>query len=108
LLPDIEEINSTLRSTGDRDVAGDDTAPDAPLRGRQKRSFRRGFVMSVALVSLGALLYVFAPQITASVPAAEPILTGYIAAVDDARIWLTGQMTRLTEWLAATAAASGQ
>ena len=30
LLPDIEEINSTLRSTGDRDAAGGDPAPDAP------------------------------------------------------------------------------
>lgn len=106
LLPDIEEINSTLRSTADRDVAGDDLSPDAPLQNRQKRSFRRGFTLAIALVAIGALAYVFKPEIIEAAPQLAPALDSYTAMVDDARLWLNAQLTALTDWLDAQAAAS--
>lgn len=108
LLPDVEEINSTLRSTGDRDVAGDDPSPYAPIKRRRKRSFRRGFVLSVALVSAGALLYVFAPKLSQTAPPLSAGLDSYVATIDAARIWLTVQITDLTDWLEAAAAATRQ
>lgn len=108
LLPDIEEINSTLRSTADRNAAGNDLSPDAPLKRRQKRSFRRGFVVSVAMVALASLVYVFAPDISDTFPTAGPLLEQYSSAMDDARLWLNGQMTTLTAWLDAQAQASRQ
>ncbi|MEP4195639.1 MAG: zinc-ribbon domain-containing protein [Aliishimia sp.] len=106
LLPDIEEINSTLRSTGDRDIAGEDTSHAAPIKKRKKRSFRRGFVMSVALFSIAVLTYVFAPKIAETVPQADPWLSSYVTWVDSSRVWLDGKFQDAAQWLDATAAAS--
>jgi predicted Zn finger-like uncharacterized protein len=104
LLPDIEEINSTLRSTGDRQIAKGDPAPDAPVRERQKRGFRRGFVTSLLIVAVLAVLYVYSPQITAALPALEPVMTDYVGTIDQARVWLDSQVTSLLMWLDTTAA----
>jgi len=104
LLPDIEEINSTLRSTGDRQIAKGDPAPDAPVRERRKRGFRRGFFMSLLIVAVLVLIYVNAAQIVAAVPAVEPVMTGYVGTIDQARVWLDSQVTGLLMWLDTTAA----
>lgn len=106
LLPDIEEINSTLRSTADRDAAGPSTSTQGPETTPNKRGFKRGFVASVALFSIATLLYVFAPQIADAVPALDPLLTGYVAWVDSTRLWLDGKTKEALEWLDAMAAAS--
>ena len=93
LLPDIEEINSTLR----HDAATHDTAgaePDAP----QKRSgFRRGFMMVVVIALLALAVYIFAPQISAAVPQLEPAMTSYVNWVDGLRIWLDQQVQSLVD-----------
>ncbi len=107
LLPDIEEINSTLRSTSDRDLAGDDPSPDAPIRKRKKRGFRRGFLFALLIFAIALLVYIFAPQIAASVPQADPALSSYVTWVDGLRAQLDGQVQNLLKWLDATAAASG-
>ncbi len=98
LLPDIEEINSTLRATSERD--GEPAAIDAPeTLARRRSGFRMGFstAMLVAVILFG--LYLLAPLISSSVPAAEPALTSYVAGVDAARSWLDGQMKSLTQSL---------
>lgn len=87
LLPDIEEINSTLRATSER--GREPAAVDAPETLRRRRSgFRLGFGLSLgtALVLLG--LYLGAPRLSAQVPSVAPALTGYVSAVDRGRIWL--------------------
>lgn len=87
LLPDIEEINSTLRATSER--GREAAAVDAPETLRRQRSgFRLGFGLSlgIALAFLG--VYLGAPQIGARIPAAAPALASYVAAVDRGRIWL--------------------
>ncbi len=108
LLPDIEEINSTLRSAEDRDVAGGGISPDAPIRIRKKRSFRRGFVVSMAVFAAAVLLYVFAPQIAETFPQADPWISSYVTWVDNQRVWLNGHMATLLEWLEAQAEAADQ
>lgn len=92
LLPDIEEIKSTLRSSSDRELAGDDPRPEAPARKRERRGFRRGFYVAILLIALAVAVYVFAPQIAAALPEAEPYLSGYMAWVDELRVWLNAQM----------------
>ena len=88
LLPDIEEINSTLRASQDRED-GEDTAPDvmverpAPKSGR--RGFRAGFGLMMVLLAAAVLFYAFAPQIIARVPGAEPYLIGYVDWANTAR-----------------------
>ncbi len=107
LLPDIEEINSTLRSTGDRQVAGNDTAPDAPVRKRKRRGFRRGFVMAALIVAVMALIYVYAGQISAAVPQLAAPLEAYVAWVDQMRVWLGSQVTGWLTWLDTQSASEG-
>ena len=106
MLPDIEEINSTLRSTSDREIAGDDPSPDAPIKKRKKRGFRRGFMLALLLIAIAALVYVFAPQIAAAVPQADPWLSNYVSWVDGLRTSLDTSVQKVLEWLDAQAAAS--
>lgn len=94
LLPDIEEINSTLRASGTGAAAAqpDDGTP-AP---RRASSFARGFTLSVAAGLLLVLVYDKAPMIAESLPQAEPALSSYVGWVDQARLWLDAQVQGLT------------
>lgn len=95
LLPDIEEINSTLRSQSDRQGMADSSARDSgeemPQQVR-RGGFRRGFTLTILLFALLALAYAYAPRIAASVPQAAPVLEKYVASVDTARLWLDRQV----------------
>ena len=107
LLPDIEEINSTLRSNSDRSAVAD-PGQTAQIEEQEKRRSRLGFSLTVALVAVLTLAYVFAPQIAETVPQSAPLLDSYVAAVDSWRTWLDGQMTALLTWLDDVASSSGQ
>lgn len=95
-LPDIEEINSTLRPTGER--VGSTSAATAE-KARSGRGFRLGFSLVLLVAALFALAYVYAPRIIAAVPAAEPVVAPYAAAVDSGRLWLDLQLQGLVEAL---------
>ncbi|WP_368186412.1 zinc-ribbon domain-containing protein [Aestuariibius sp. HNIBRBA575] len=94
LLPDIEEINSTLRNTADR---SEGTAMDAVQAEAvaQKSGFRRGFSLIVLIAIIGFALYVLKPKIAEMVPALDPALTTYVEKVDAARLWLDLKMQSL-------------
>jgi predicted Zn finger-like uncharacterized protein len=95
LLPDIEEINSTLRATSDR--GGEAASVDAPETLRRRRSgFRMGFSTSILIAALLLLLYVMAPTIAEKVPAAASAMGVYVATVDGARSWLDATLRGLT------------
>ncbi|MEZ5888493.1 MAG: zinc-ribbon domain-containing protein [Paracoccaceae bacterium] len=95
LLPDIEEINSTLRPTSER--GGDAASYDAPETRRRERSgFRRGFLTSVFIMVLALLPYTHAGTIARAVPALEGTLASYSAGVDSIRLWLDDLMHRAT------------
>jgi predicted Zn finger-like uncharacterized protein len=109
LLPDIEEINSTLRASGDRE-SSETTADPAPIESDAKprrRGFRLGFLLSMLVVACAALVYRFAPQIVEAAPQSEPYLTSYVdwanttrgqlnANIDRAIDWVSGQIANLT------------
>ncbi|WP_371226226.1 zinc-ribbon domain-containing protein [Roseovarius sp. 2305UL8-3] len=88
LLPDIDEINSSLSSdsTDPGMVEPHDTHDAATAR--QSGGFRRGFLTMVLLAVIGLLLYVFAPQLAAAVPALEGALAAYVEMVNGLRGWL--------------------
>lgn len=84
-LPDIDEINSSLRAATERAPAG---ALAEPETGSGGRGFRLGFSVVLLAAAAATLLYVFAGQLGQAVPALAPILDRYVAAVDDGRLWL--------------------
>ncbi len=109
LLPDIEEINSTLRTDNKRGggSASDNTPHiEAPTSKKRKRSFRSGFLIIVLLFVILAAIYVYAPQIAKAVPQVDPLLNAYVAWVDQTRLWLDGQIQNLLAWLDSMASKS--
>jgi hypothetical protein len=73
------------------------SAPAAPkARGR---GFRLGFSLVLVLAAGLGLAYVNAPRIIAALPASEPVITPYAAAVDRGRLWLDAQLQRVLDAL---------
>lgn len=98
LLPDIEEINSTLRATSER--GNEAAAYDAPeTLARRRSGFRMGFSTAILAAVVLLAVYVLAPVVARSVPALEPALSSYVGAVDAGRLWLDGRMRSLTQSL---------
>ncbi|PIE11579.1 MAG: hypothetical protein CSA70_11045 [Rhodobacterales bacterium] len=113
LLPDIEEINSTLRKSGDRTHPGATRGPERGVASQteagapqRKRGFGRGFLYALLLVALLILVYVYAPQIGKAVPVVGPALETYVGYVNQGRVWLDGQATALMQWLDEMAASA--
>jgi predicted Zn finger-like uncharacterized protein len=94
MLPDVEEINSTLRGQSDR---GAHSVPDTPEEPRRGGGLGRGFVVVVLFAAIAAALYVFAPRIAAELPAAEPYLATYVEAVNELRATLNQWVARAAE-----------
>lgn len=96
LLPDIDEINSSLSSDREESSAQPvdhtEVEPTVPVG---KSGFRRGFNTVLLLAVIGLLLYMFAPQLARSVPALEGALSSYVALVDHGRAWLDGLVSGL-------------
>lgn len=85
LLPDIEDINATLRPGSER--ADVDPLPEE-VEEKQRRGFRFGFLSVMGGIIVLSLIYLFADQIAEAVPALKGALDSYVAAVDNLRIWL--------------------
>ncbi len=92
LLPDIDEINSSLNSENTRvDMGGEttDEAQSGMSTSVEKGGFRRGFVIAVLLFLVLTLLYLLAPMIEQQVPALASAMSSYVDAVNSARVWLS-------------------
>ncbi len=92
LLPDIEEINSTLRANSERAQAAEDEIDALPDLKPRRRGFRSGFVLMMIFAVAMAMAYIMAPRIVAQIPGAAPAMRSYVAAVDSGRLWLDGVM----------------
>ena len=97
LLPDVEEINSTLKpeENGFDADAEVDALPDL-TRGN---SFRSGFVLVLILMIFGTIAYILADTISAAFPAAKAPLDGFVGFIDGLRLWLNGLMDKASEAL---------
>lgn len=89
LLPDIDELSSTLEPRNAEVETAPEPTPEPPARARE---FRRGLsaALLVVLVLLG--LYLLAPGLAEMVPALAGPLTGYVALVDSLRQALAGML----------------
>ncbi|NND19743.1 MAG: hypothetical protein HKN98_14305 [Silicimonas sp.] len=84
LLPDIDEINSSLKSRKKRDTASPEAEADA------RKGFRSGFLLMVGLAVLMILAYAWAPIIARAVPALETPLLVYVDTANGVRDWIDG------------------
>lgn len=108
LLPDIDEINSTLRTENEGSPAAKDQAQvDGPSQVKRKRGFRRGLMWVLILFVLALLLYIYAPKLAEMVPQLKGPLAAYVAWVDGLRLWLDGQVQTVLRWLDSVASQSG-
>ncbi len=87
LLPDIEEINSTLRATSERGRTPGAISPlSSPVEHR--RGFRLGFSLVLLVAAALLAVYTMAPTIEARAPAYAGMVQSYVASVDVLRGWL--------------------
>lgn len=84
-LPDIEEINSTLRAINEPREEDGDPETDAEEY-EERRGFRAGLVLIVFIAVLMWSAYVSAPGIVSVLPASESVVQAYVEAVDQARL----------------------
>lgn len=94
LLPDIEEISSTLSPAMPEDAAQE--VARRPSRG----PFRAGFFLVLLAAAAGAGVYAAAPQLSARFPAYAPQLDQYVTQVDALRLDLDSAVVRVTALIA--------
>ena len=107
LLPDIEEINSTLRNDEERAVSDDEPVLEGGTTRKRKRGFRRGLMSMLVLFLLLILLYIFAPRLAQMAPQLDPYLSSYVTWVDGLRLWLDGRVQSIAKWLDQAASNAG-
>lgn len=94
-LPDVEEINSTLRpAEGSPD--GDGMADAVPMPAEARSSFRSGFLLVLTVAILGSAIYGAADSLAEAVPALAGPLKAYVGFVDGLRLHLDGLMQSAT------------
>ena len=98
LLPDIEEINSTLRR--DKKSANRE---EPESQAQKNASGRRGFRTSIILLILAVVVYAYADLITSNFPQIAPYLDAYVAQIDQWRAELSDQTSGFLTWLQAQA-----
>ncbi len=94
LLPDIEEINSTLRASSEDVSAHSAIGPALATDPAQRRGFVRGFALIVIIGVILVLIYANAPKIAQAVPQVDPLLSSYVSMVDQARMWLDARLSQ--------------
>lgn len=95
LLPDIEELSSTLQPGGEPRRKGNADSALPPTEQDDRRGFRQGLslVLLVAIVLVG--LYALAPLIAQNIPALAEPMAGYVALVDNLRTGLAESLRGL-------------
>lgn len=93
-LPDVEEINSTLRPSEQGMDGTGDASLDVAAEGRS--SFRSGFLLVMTFAIIGAALYISADALAQAVPPLADLLKGYVGMVDSLRLQLDGLMQSAT------------
>lgn len=100
LLPEIEELNSTLRSSSEK-RAGEAMlmAETGPVEAPKRSGFRSGFTLMILIAIAMAVIYIMAPKLAVQFPAAAGVLNAYIGWVDQLRTGLDRMVTQAIGFL---------
>jgi predicted Zn finger-like uncharacterized protein len=93
LLPDVEELDASLRSEADQPRRRDREMMEAhekEIAAAKGGGFRRAFFWTVFVFALLLALYVLRPQLVAAVPAFGYVLDPYAGAIDSVRLMIDG------------------
>ncbi|MDB5659583.1 MAG: thioredoxin [Cypionkella sp.] len=100
MLPEIEEINSTLRASSEKRAGGAGVVSQTIGDDAAKRSsFRSGFALVLVLAVIILVTYVMAPKLALQFPAAAGALQVYVASVDAARLWMDSMLKSAISFL---------
>ncbi|KAA9010539.1 zinc-ribbon domain-containing protein [Histidinibacterium aquaticum] len=94
-LPDVEEINSTLRASGDRPSSSADVTPAEAAEREHRKGFRYGFAVVLLLASAATAVYLYAADIAERFPETQPALVSYTESINTGRLWLDAQLQDL-------------
>jgi predicted Zn finger-like uncharacterized protein len=107
LLPDIEEINSTLRPSDALSDPDDvDSLPDLSRRARS--GFRSGFSLMLLLAVIIVAIYIMAPRISEQIPGAAGAMAAYVEVIDGMRAQLDQLIQKATALLRGVAGGGSQ
>ncbi|QFT98199.1 hypothetical protein FIU85_12850 [Roseovarius sp. THAF8] len=107
LLPDIDEINSSLDSDGKKEESRSVSPTQDVTAVPGKSGFRAGFRLAIVLAVLALVLYVFAPQLAEAVPQMAGLLSGYVDTVNGWRAGLNDLIQNMASSLSETDASGG-
>ncbi len=94
LLPDVEEINSTLRPSDLPEGEGDGLAmPPAAI---PRNGFRAGFLTMISVALVGAAVYTLSGVLSNLIPGLAGPLAAYVGFIDGLRLSLDGVMQSAT------------
>lgn len=96
MLPEIDEINTTLRATNEHRSGEAGAVSDSLNAPAGRNAFRSGFVLMMLLAVLIVALYVMAPKLAQQIPGLAGPIQAYVDMVDAARVALDGLLKTLT------------
>ena len=95
LLPDIDEINSTLSTGGTEWPSNTDASKEIAQKGQR----RLGFLIGIAIIVAAAALYYFADRLGDRIPSLQQPLELYQQWINNMRIVLDQWIRQAIDWL---------
>lgn len=93
-MPGMNEINTSLRARSQ--AAEPQLTPEEQEEVVKRRGFRRGFVFVLLIFAILFAPYIFAEEITASLPQAQDAMASYVATIDTLRLSLDRTIAALS------------
>ncbi len=97
LLPDIEEINSTLKEAPEPGVDPEPTITPAMSAAKFRRGFRIGFGFALLIFAALIIAYLRGPSLAESFPSMAGVLEQYHHSIDELRVSLDGTAQTMVE-----------
>ena len=99
MLPEIEEINSSLRASSEKRTGVAAVVSDSMGAEKATGGFRTGFVLMLLLAIVMVVVYIMAPKIAQQIPGAAGAMEAYVGFIDSLRHTVDGLTRSAIGWL---------